>query len=36
MPPPRKVDLLPADLKRYLQEALKERGFAGYEELAKT
>lgn len=35
MPPPRKVDLLPADLKRYLQEALKARGFAGYEELAE-
>ncbi len=35
MPPPRKVELLPADLKRYLQEALKKRGFAGYEDLAE-
>jgi len=34
MPPPRKVDLLPSELKAYLQEALKARGFAGYEELA--
>lgn len=35
MPPPRKVDLLPAELKKWLQEALKQRGFAGYEELAE-
>lgn len=35
MPPPRKVDLLPAELKSFLQVALKERGFAGYEDLAE-
>ncbi|UWS78503.1 DUF3486 family protein [Phaeobacter sp. G2] len=35
MPPPRKVDLLPAELKKWLQDALKERGFAGYEDLAE-
>jgi len=35
MPPPRKVDLLPTELKSWLQDALKERGFGGYEELAE-
>lgn len=35
MPPPRKVDLLPAELKGWLQEELKTRGFAGYEDLAE-
>lgn len=35
MPPPRKVDLLPSEFKTYLQDALKERGFAGYEDLAE-
>lgn len=35
MPPPRKIDLLPAELRRWLQDALKERGFSGYEELAE-
>ncbi|MEP1330119.1 phage protein Gp27 family protein [Pseudophaeobacter sp.] len=35
MPPPRKVDLLPSELKKWLQDALKERGFSGYEELAE-
>lgn len=34
MPPPRKVDLLPPELKSWLQEALKARGFAGYVELS--
>ena len=34
MPPPRKVDLLPAELKAWLQEELRARGFGGYEELA--
>ena len=34
MPPPRKVDLLPPELKSFLQDALKQRGFAGYEDLA--
>ncbi|WP_282094328.1 phage protein Gp27 family protein [Epibacterium ulvae] len=35
MPPPRKVDLLPSEFKSWLNEALKERGFSGYEELAE-
>jgi predicted butyrate kinase (DUF1464 family) len=34
MPPPRKVDLLPSELKSFLQDALKKRGFGGYEDLA--
>lgn len=33
MPPPRKIDLIPADLRGWLQEELKERGFGGYVEL---
>ena len=36
MPPPRKVDLLPSELRRWLQAELKERGFAGYEDLAEA
>ena len=36
MPPPRKVDLLPEELKGWLEEALKARGFAGYEDLAEA
>ncbi|UWQ00839.1 DUF3486 family protein [Aliiroseovarius crassostreae] len=36
MPPPRKVDLLPAELRRWLQDELKERGFSGYEDLAES
>lgn len=35
MPVPRKVDLLPAELRRYLQEALVARGFGDYEALAE-
>lgn len=35
MPAPRKVDLLPADLRTWLQEALRAQGFAGYERLAE-
>jgi hypothetical protein len=35
MPPPRKIDLLPDELKSWLQAALKERGFADYEALAE-
>lgn len=35
MPPPRKVDLLPAELRQWLQEELAERGFADYEQLAE-
>ena len=33
MPPPRKVDLLPPELKSWLQEELKARGGGGYIEL---
>lgn len=36
MPPPRKVDLLPAELRHWLQDELKERGFSGYEDLAES
>ena len=36
MPPPRKVNLLPSELRRWLQDELKERGFAGYEDLAEA
>ncbi|MAU46241.1 MAG: putative terminase small subunit [Prokaryotic dsDNA virus sp.] len=35
MPPPRKIDLLPPELRRWLQDALKERNYSGYEELAE-
>ena len=34
MPAPRKVDLLPPELKRWLQEELRLRAFADYEGLA--
>jgi len=33
MPPRRKVDLLPEELRARIKQALRERGFAGYEEL---
>jgi len=36
MPPPRKVDLLPADLRDWLREELVERGFGDYESLADS
>jgi hypothetical protein len=36
MPPPRKIDLLPAELKGWLQEELRARGFGGYEDLAEA
>lgn len=35
MPPPRKVDQLPQELRLWLQEELKASGFSGYEELAE-
>jgi hypothetical protein len=35
MPPPRKIDLLPQELRSWLQEELRTSGFAGYEELAE-
>lgn len=34
MPPPRKVDLLPPDLRAWLKAAFEARGFGGYEEIA--
>lgn len=36
MPAPRKVDLLPAELREWLHEELRRRGFGGYEELAEA
>lgn len=35
MPSPRKVDLIPVELKSWLQEALRAQGFGGYEQLAE-
>ncbi|MFB9148742.1 phage protein Gp27 family protein [Roseovarius ramblicola] len=35
MPPPRKVELLPAELRQWLHEWWKEKGFHGYEDLAE-
>lgn len=34
MPPPRKVDKLPSELRDWLRSELERRGFAGYEEVA--
>ncbi len=36
MPPPRKIDLLPQELRSWLQEELRARGFGQYEELAEA
>lgn len=36
MPPPRKIDLLPPELRSWLQEELRARGFGQYEELAEA
>ncbi|WP_102226908.1 phage protein Gp27 family protein [Acidimangrovimonas sediminis] len=36
MPVPRKVDLLPPELKSWLQAELRQRGFGGYEDLAEA
>ncbi len=36
MPAPRKINLLPPELRLWLEDALKARGYAGYEELADT
>lgn len=30
MPPPKKIDSLPPEIRAWLQETLRERGFAGY------
>jgi hypothetical protein len=35
MPVPRKIDLIPAELRDWLREALVARGFSGYEQLAE-
>jgi hypothetical protein len=35
MPAPRKTDLLPAELRQWLKEALIAQGFGGYEALAE-
>ncbi|MFE3838872.1 phage protein Gp27 family protein [Pseudogemmobacter sonorensis] len=35
MPPPRKVDSLPPEIREWLQEALRERGFSGYVEITE-
>lgn len=35
MPPPRKVDMLPPELRTWLHEWWKQKGFHGYEELAE-
>lgn len=36
MPAPRKIDLLPAEFRSWLQDELRTRGFAGYEDLAEA
>jgi hypothetical protein len=36
MPAPRKINLLPPELKGWLEAELRTRGFAGYEELAEA
>lgn len=36
MPAPRKIDLLPGELRRWLQEELRARGFADYEAVAEA
>ena len=36
MPPPRKINLLPEELRSWLQDELKARGFADYEALAEA
>lgn len=36
MPPPRKIDLLPVELRAWLQEELRARGFAEYEAISEA
>ena len=36
MPPPRKIDLLPSELRAWLQEELRARGFADYEAISEA
>ncbi len=35
MPPPRKIDLLPPELRQRLNELLRARNFSGYEQIAE-
>lgn len=35
MPPPRKVDLLPEELRKWLKDALRRKGFSDYEQIAE-
>lgn len=35
MPPPRKIDLIPAEIRERLQESLRERGFGGYHDVTE-
>lgn len=36
MPPPRKLDLVPAEIRDWLQEELKARGFGGYHDVTEA
>lgn len=36
MPPPRKIDLLPSEIRGWLQEELRARGFGQYEDVAEA
>ncbi|WP_226779531.1 phage protein Gp27 family protein [Oceaniglobus trochenteri] len=36
MPPPRKIDMLPEELRKWLQEELRDRGFSGYLDLTEA
>lgn len=36
MPPPRKIDLLPTEVRQWLQEELRKRGFSQYEDVAEA
>lgn len=36
MPPPRKIDLLPAEIRAWLQDELRARGFSQYEDVAEA
>lgn len=36
MPPPRKIDLLPPEIRAWLQEELRLRGFSQYEDVAEA
>lgn len=36
MPPPKKIDLIPQEIRGWLKEELKERGFSGYVDLAEA